>query len=82
MGFIQSRTFFTDARLIKPDHVTRDLTRTVLIQIQLNCVIFAACSEVETRVTVWIFLSAGAKKRGLCREVAVLESWPLVEVRL
>ena len=27
-------------------------------------------------------LSAGTKKSGRCREVAVVERWPLVEVRL
>ena len=27
-------------------------------------------------------LSAGTKKSGCCREVAVVERWPLVEVRL
>ena len=64
---------FTDAPSIKPDHVTWNVTWTVT-HIQLNCVFFAGCSEVETRVSVWIFLSAGTKKRGRCREVAVLES--------
>ena len=81
-GFYSTKEVFTDAQLNKPDHVTWNVTRTVLIQIQLNCVFFAGCSEVETRVSVWIFLSAGTKKRGLCREMAVLESWPSAEVRL
>ena len=27
-------------------------------------------------------LSAGTKKSGRCREVAIVERWPLVEVRL
>ena len=36
------------------------------------------CTEVETRVNVWTV----RQKNGQCREVAVVERWPLVEFRL